>query len=112
LSVLCPASPLVDEGHDVTIVDQFADPDWEAKFRRALAERPVCLGVTCMTGPQILHALDACRIAKDAQPDLPIVWGGIHASLLPDQTLAHPLIDAVVRRRRRGELPCARSRAP
>ena len=96
LSVLCPATPLAHEGHDVTIIDQFADPEWEARFRHALAARPVCLGVTCMTGPQILHALDACRIAKELQPDLPIVWGGIHASLLPEQTLAHPLIDAVV----------------
>ena len=32
LSVLCPATPLVAEGHDVTIVDQFADPDWETRF--------------------------------------------------------------------------------
>lgn len=96
LSVLCPATPLVHEGHDVTIVDQFADPGWEAKFRRALAERPVCLGVTCMTGPQILHALAACAIAKEMQPDLPIAWGGIHASLLPEQTLRNPLIDVVV----------------
>ena len=96
LSVLCPATPLVAEGHDVTIVDQFADPDWETRFRRALDKRPTCLGVTCMTGPQIVHALAACQLAKEIHPDLPIVWGGIHASLLPAQTLAHPLIDAVV----------------
>ncbi|HZR83403.1 MAG TPA: radical SAM protein [Candidatus Binatia bacterium] len=96
LSVLCPATPLDREGFDVTIVDQFADPAWEEKLERALDEKPICLGVTCMTGPQIVHALAACRRAKERHPDLPIVWGGIHASLLPQQTLAHPLIDVVV----------------
>jgi radical SAM superfamily enzyme YgiQ (UPF0313 family) len=96
LSVLCPATPLDREGVRVTIVDQFADPHWEARFRSALAERPVCLGVTCMTGPQILYALEACRVAKEQHPDLPIVWGGIHASLLPQQTLKHPLVDIAV----------------
>ena len=96
LSVLCPATPLDREGYHVTIVDQFADPDWESHFHRALAERPICLGVTCMTGPQIVYALDACRAAKERYPDLPVVWGGIHASLLPQQTLENPLVDIAV----------------
>ena len=96
LSVLCPATPLDREGYHVTIVDQFADPDWESHFDRALAERPICLGVTCMTGPQIVYALDACRAAKERYPDLPVVWGGIHASLLPQQTLENPLVDIAV----------------
>jgi anaerobic magnesium-protoporphyrin IX monomethyl ester cyclase len=96
LSLLCPATPLDREGYRVTIVDQFADPEWKARFDSAMAERPICLGVTCMTGPQIVYALEACRMAKERYPDLPIVWGGIHASLLPQQTLAHPLVDIAV----------------
>lgn len=96
LSLLCPATRLVRAGHEVVIVDQFADPHWERKLAHALDERPVCFGVTCMTGPQILYALDACRYAKERHPGLPVVWGGVHASLMPHQTLAHPLIDVVV----------------
>ncbi|HYB89560.1 MAG TPA: radical SAM protein [Candidatus Binataceae bacterium] len=96
LSLLCPATPLDRDGYRVTIVDQFADPAWESRLHAALAERPICFGVTCMTGPQIIHALAACRLAKERYPDLPIVWGGVHASLLPQQTLENPLIDIVV----------------
>jgi len=96
LSVLCPATPVFNDGYQVTIVDQFADPDWKARYEAALATRPICLGVTCMTGPQITFALDACRTAREKYPDLPIVWGGIHASLLPQQTLENPLIDIAV----------------
>jgi len=96
LSVLCPATPLDRKGYRVAIVDQFADPGWERAFEAALAQRPICLGVTCMTGPQILRAVEASRRAKALHPDLPVVWGGIHASLLPEQTLKNPFIDVVV----------------
>ena len=96
LSVLCPATPLDALGYDVTVIDQFADPAWEPKFEAAIRERPLCLGVTSMTGPQILRALEATRRFKALHPGAPVVWGGIHASLMPDQTLTDPAIDVVV----------------
>lgn len=96
LSVLCPATTLDRLGYRVRIVDQFADPSWESALEAALAERPICLGVTSMTGPQLLRAAEISRRAKERYPDLPVVWGGIHASLLPDQTIRHPSIDVVV----------------
>jgi radical SAM superfamily enzyme YgiQ (UPF0313 family) len=49
-----------------------------------------------MTGPQIIHALAACKQFKKHYPDVPTVWGGIHASLLPEQTLENPHVDVVV----------------
>ena len=49
-----------------------------------------------MTGPQILRALDACARVRATYPDVPIVWGGIHPTLLPEQTLEHPLVDIIV----------------
>lgn len=61
-----------------------------------MAEMPVCFGVTSMTGPQILHALAACKLVRHRHPDLPIVWGGIHASLLPAQTLENCYVDIIV----------------
>ena len=96
LSVLYPATPLDRLGYKVEIVDQFADPEWEAKFRQALETRPICMGVTSMTGPQILRAIEASAEMKRRHPDVPVVWGGIHASLMPHQTLKNPNIDIVV----------------
>jgi radical SAM superfamily enzyme YgiQ (UPF0313 family) len=49
-----------------------------------------------MTGPQIIRALEAGRRFRSRYPDVPIVWGGIHASLLPEQTLENPYVDMVV----------------
>jgi anaerobic magnesium-protoporphyrin IX monomethyl ester cyclase len=96
LSVLCPATRVHRAGHRVTIVDQFADPDWEAKLAAALADPPLCVGITSMTGPQLLRAVETSRLVKERHPDVPVVWGGIHASLMPAQTLQNPYVDVVV----------------
>lgn len=53
-------------------------------------------GIGAMTGQQVKYGLKAAeRIRKEA-PAAVIIWGGIHASLLPEQTAAHPLVDMVV----------------
>ena len=96
LSLICPATPLDRLGYKVKIVDQFADPNWESEFRQALETKPICMGVTSMTGPQILRAIEASKEMKRRHPDVPVVWGGIHASLMPHQTLKNPNIDIVV----------------
>ena len=96
LSLLCTATPLDRLGYRIRIIDEFANPEWKQELLDALEERPICFGVTCMTGPQIWHALDGCRLVRERHPDVPIVWGGVHASLMPQQTLAHPLVDIVV----------------
>jgi radical SAM superfamily enzyme YgiQ (UPF0313 family) len=96
LSLLCPATPLDRQGYRIKIIDEFADPNWRRELLEGLAQRPICFGVTCMTGPQILHALQACKLVKNRYPDVPIIWGGIHASLLPEQTLKNSYVDIIV----------------
>lgn len=96
LSLLCPASALDRAGYRVRIIEEFDNRHWRGELLEAIREPPICFGVTSMTGPQILHALAACAIVRRQQPGTPIVWGGIHATLLPEQTLEHPLADIVV----------------
>lgn len=60
------------------------------------ADRALCLGVTVLTGAPILDALRASRAAKRRNPNLPVIWGGWHPSLLPEQCLASPYVDACV----------------
>lgn len=61
---------------------------------RPSKENPICIGITALTGKQIQGGLFASKIAKDK--GCPVVWGGVHASLLPEQTLTHPLVDYIV----------------
>jgi len=96
LNLLCPATPLDRQGYQIKIIDEFQNPNWKKELSEAIRNKPICFGVTSMTGPQILHALEGCKLFKEKHPDVPVIWGGIHSSLLPEQTLAHPYIDIVV----------------
>ena len=95
LSVLYVATELKKAGISVQIVDQRVDDAWEKTLRDALASRPRWVGISSMTGQQIRWGLDAAKIVREAAPGAPILWGGVHASILPEQTLAHELVDLV-----------------
>src|SRR5438270_5321811 len=56
----------------------------------------ICLAVSLVTGPMIKETIQVAKAAKALYPDRPIVLGGWHPSLLPDQTLAAEYVDAVV----------------
>jgi anaerobic magnesium-protoporphyrin IX monomethyl ester cyclase len=96
LGLLCVATGLVRQGYNIRIIDGFASSDWKRDLLDAIKEKPLCFGVTSMTGPQILHALQGCKLVRELYPDVPIVWGGIHPTLLPRQTLENPLVDVIV----------------
>ena len=95
LSLLTIATPLDRAGYRVKIIDQRIDERWRTTLADEIAQKPICVGVSSMTGPQIAHGLDASRLVRE-QGDTPVVWGGIHPTLLPKQTLANENIDIVV----------------
>ena len=81
--------------HDVTIFDQRIHKDWKSALSKCLGKNTLCIGLTCLTGKQIRHALEISRYIK-ARTSAPIVWGGCHPTLLPEQTLANQYIDMVL----------------
>jgi radical SAM superfamily enzyme YgiQ (UPF0313 family) len=96
-ALVCLASELVRRGIKAHIIDEAGEGDCSQRIRRLLeAERPVAFGVTSMTGDQIRFGLQASRLVRECSPATAIVWGGIHASLLPEQTAAHELVDCSV----------------
>ncbi|MGB7575272.1 MAG: radical SAM protein, partial [Thermodesulfobacteriota bacterium] len=82
-------------GYDVKIIDQRVEPGWRSILKQELQKDPICVGVSSMTGPQLRHALEISKIAKE-YGNAPVIWGGIHPSLLPEQTLRNDNIDIVV----------------
>ena len=95
-ALLYLASVLVQRGIDVDIVDETCTPDCAERVEALLkAKRPIAVGITSMTGEQIRHGLGFARQVR-ASSNAAIVWGGIHPSLLPEQTVQHPLADYVV----------------
>ncbi|MFC1485633.1 B12-binding domain-containing radical SAM protein [Candidatus Latescibacterota bacterium] len=95
LGLLAIATPLDIAGYRVKIIDQFVDRNWKDMLREELAKKTICVGISVKTGPQIRFALEASKIVKE-NGNVPVVWGGIHPSLLPEQTLQNENIDIVV----------------
>ena len=54
------------------------------------------VGISAMTGQQIHYGLQAAQLARRANPDAVIVWGGVHPTLLHEQTIRNDLVDIVV----------------
>nr|MBP6704570.1 cobalamin-dependent protein [Vicinamibacteria bacterium] len=96
LALIHLAAPLVAGGHEVRIVDSAVEDDPQAAVLQAL-DGACALGVSMVTGPMITQGVSVAAAVRAARPDVPIVAGGWHPSILPEQTLRSPLFDAVVK---------------
>jgi len=92
---LLSAARLVANEFEVIFIDTRVDQDWKNRLKHELAKDPICIGITSMTGRQISHALEISRFVKQVSK-IPVVWGGIHCSLLPASTLENGNIDIIV----------------
>jgi len=95
LPVLALAQDLINSGFAVEIIDERLKPDYKESFKNQLAEVTL-FGVSAMTGYQIKGGLEASAWIKEEYPDIPVVWGGWHSSMLPEETLKNNYIDAAV----------------
>ncbi|MDO8607022.1 MAG: radical SAM protein [Phaeospirillum sp.] len=97
LGLLYIARMLVQEGYQVHIVDQrVLGDDTHARLTELLKTEPLWIGITAMTGEPVHHALKLCRFLRE-RTSAPLVWGGIHPTVLSEVTIVHPLVDYVVR---------------
>jgi radical SAM superfamily enzyme YgiQ (UPF0313 family) len=95
LSLLHIAQPLLEEGFDVEIIDQRLEKDFFNRLRQRILSDLICIGISCITGPPIQQVVRISELIRE-RTSVPIVLGGTHATLLPEQTLESPLIDYVV----------------
>ena len=96
-SVLSIAGLPHQEGYDVTILDIRVEPNWKKKLKEYLRERPLCVGITSLTGPSLSYVKESINIIKNIDKEIPIVFGGVHATLLPEQSIKLNGIDVVVK---------------
>lgn len=96
LSLIYLAAVPVARGYEVVIVDQRVEADWRRTLAEHLTDDVLMVGVTVMTGEPIRHALEMCREVR-RRSSRPIVWGGIHPTLTPEQVVRHELADYVIR---------------
>ena len=63
--------------------------------KEAVALRPLFVGVSLFTGLVTRNSALFSKEVKLLNPSLPIVWGGVHPSLLPEQCVSQPYVDVV-----------------
>jgi radical SAM superfamily enzyme YgiQ (UPF0313 family) len=66
-------------------------------YRQVQVGKPIFVGISCMSGLQIKYALEFAKHMRTQNASCPLVWGGIHPTLLPEQTAINEYVDIVVR---------------
>lgn len=88
LGLLYASIGLVKHGFDVRILDTRVLPgDWRAPLAALIDDETLCVGISVMSGSPIKHAVAIGRHVKSIAPDVPVVWGGPHATFYPETIL-------------------------
>ena len=95
LPLLAISSLLDKEGYGIKVVSNNLH---ERPLEKVLehCQGAVCLGISSMTGYQIVDALQVAKTVKGKYPELPVIWGGRHPTLEPEGTINSPYVDVVV----------------
>jgi len=90
---LLAISSLLYKDYEIKIFDCRDDKEEVIKQ----AKESICFGLTCLTGFQISDGLEVAKAVRKVNPKVPLVWGGWHPSLSPEQTIKNEYVDIIVR---------------
>lgn len=94
LSLLAIGSVLKMEGYYVKIIDASKDKKFKDLLRSECKDALV-FGITAYTS-EVRHGIEISDFLKKNFFDTPIVWGGCHATLLPEQVCKDISVDYVI----------------
>lgn len=102
LGLLYVGSYLKNNGYDVELeiipIDAFLEVSFVEDKARTIAEKNyIFIGFSVLTGPQTRYSAILSKKIKEYNKTIPIVWGGIHPSLLSRDTLKEQYVDVVVK---------------
>ncbi len=85
-------------GIKVNVLDEEVSDITQESLAVALEglEKPYVIGISCLTA-HVGRAYEHSKMIKRLYPDSIVITGGLHATALPEESLAHDSIDVVVR---------------
>jgi len=95
LAILSLGSYLEQHGIEVEYFDERIHK--KERFKELVNRKPLMVGLSTMTCFQIKNTLRFAKLARSIDPDIPLVWGGTHPSMMAEQTLESDLVDFVVK---------------
>ncbi len=98
LQYLALASVIDREAYEVAIIDARIEKSVAAAHAKVkeLLPSACCLGVSVITGTPIRDAVSVSAMAKSFSPKVPVVWGGWHPSIFPEQCMREGFADYCV----------------
>jgi len=91
------AAVLLEEGIDVKVVDAYAERiGLEEVLEKVRAYMPDFIGISCLTSNAYICHRIAKKI-KDFNKEIKIIFGGVHAALMPNEVMNNESIDVVIR---------------
>jgi len=93
MGILSVGSALKKNGFEVELVN-ISEKEIGSTVGQILSSNPGLIGFSVMTGRQTKHSAQMSELIKE-KSGVPILWGGIHPSLLPQQCLAEDYVDLI-----------------
>jgi len=94
LGILSVGSSLKRNGFEVELLN-INEKEIDQTVEYILEKNPFYVGFSVMTGIQTEHSAEMSKKIKE-KSDTPVLWGGIHPSLLPKQCLESEYIDYII----------------
>ena len=91
--ILYIAAMLEKQGHKVEVYDCLVDDRVPKDF---LSFNPDIVGFSVLLGPNLEGSIAQSKEFKEIMPKAKIVWGSVHPSVLPEQTVVESYVDYVV----------------
>ncbi|MDD5529881.1 MAG: radical SAM protein [bacterium] len=94
-SVLPIAQALSNCGYHPVVLDYRVEKNAYQKLIKHLKDA-IWVGISSMSGYQIAGGLRIAKNVRKINPNIPIIWGGWHPTILPEETVNNPFVDIVV----------------
>ncbi len=94
LGILYIGDALKKAGYKVKVF-HISDNEIQKYGRIIIKDNPIFVGISVITGASIRVAVNLSRTIKKSS-NIPVVWGNVHPSVLPEQCLREDYIDFVV----------------
>lgn len=86
MSLLVYGTWLRSQGLEVQILDTHIDIDWKRRLEYLIKEQYVeWVGITVIIGKFLKNAAQITRLIKEWAPKVPVVWGGVMCSVMPEE---------------------------
>jgi len=91
--IMYVADALIKQGLSVELWHE-TDDGVDEFVRQVEKARPLWVGFSTITGPQLAAVIKATQQVHDL--GIPTVWGGVHATIMPEDVLKEDCVDFVV----------------